>query len=163
MNKYKKILGKIIDLIIIFAILGVIIYVGYNLVSEKQIVNKTVTESMLTQDERIHQFMEIISEKIYDAFVEQDAKKVDAIMGMYVKKNAAQISEIANQIKIDSEKVDAKTLEMYKLNENTYKITSIYKEKGDHSYEMNGKKNTFVIKLNRGTGTFKVLDMKVGV
>ncbi len=98
MNKYKKILGKIIDLIIIFAILGVIIYVGYNLVSEKQIVNKTVTESMLTQDERIHQFMEIISEKIYDAFVEQDAKKVDAIMGMYVKKNAAQISEITEAI-----------------------------------------------------------------
>lgn len=162
-KKLNKILGIVIDMIVLVGILLFIGIVIFNLITEKVYVKKENDPNKLIKDTRSVQIMEVISEKIYNAFIEQNEKNINQILGNFYNLNQAQINEISSNINIHEEKIDAKVLEIYDLGNNIYRIKTIYKKDEDYSYKMDGKKNIFVVKLNKNKGTFKVLDMKVGV
>ena len=159
----NKIIGIFIDIIVLVGILLFIGLVVFNLITEKVYIKKENNPNKLIKDTRSVQIMEVISEKIYSAFVEQDENKINELMGNFYNLNQTQINEISSNININEKNIDAKVLEIYGLGNNIYRIKNIYKKYDDYSYKMDGKKNIFVLKLNKNKGTFKVLDMKVGV
>lgn len=159
----NKIIGIFIDIIVLVGILLFIGLVVFNLITEKVYIKKENNPNKLIKDTRSVQIMEVISEKIYSAFVEQDENKINELMGNFYNLNQTQINEISSNININEKNIDAKVLEIYDLGNNIYRIKNIYKKDDDYSYKMDGKKNIFVLKLNKNKGTFKVLDMKVGV
>ncbi len=163
MKNLNKVIGKIIDIIIIVGILVFLGVIIYNLTVEKINVNKANDPQYLVKDARSLQIMEVISEKIYTAFTEKNQENISQMLGKFYKLNDSQIEEISENIEIPEEKIDAKVLEIYDLGNNIYRIKNVYKKEDDYSYKMDGKQNIFVIKLNRNKGTFKILDMKVGV
>lgn len=158
-NKINKIIGIIIDIFTLGVILVFLGTVIYNLIMDQVYINKKVNKKYLTQTDHEIQISEVIAEKVYNAYIEKNKNKIDT----FDSKSIEEINEIASKIKIDSEKVDAKALEIYKFADNVYKIKVEFKDENDKTWQMNGKKTMLLIKLDKKKETFKILDMEVGV